>query len=48
MKPTLQAYEELQRAYDHFNQLLFEGVLPNCLITLQREKQTWRYSMKRV
>lgn len=28
MKPTLQAYDELQRAYDHFNNELFDGVLP--------------------
>ncbi|CAH5543468.1 hypothetical protein AI2839V1_4741 (plasmid) [Enterobacter cloacae] len=34
MKPTLQAYDELQRAYDHFNNELFDGVLPDCLITL--------------
>ena len=43
MKPTLQAYDELQRAYDHFNNELFDGVLPDCLITLQREKQTYGY-----
>ncbi|EKO4043376.1 SprT-like domain-containing protein [Salmonella enterica] len=43
MKPTQQAYEELQVAYDHFNQALFDGALPTCLITLQREKKTYGY-----
>lgn len=43
MKPTQQAYEELQVAYDHFNQTLFDGSLPTCLITLQREKKTYGY-----
>lgn len=32
--PTTQNYAELQRAYDHFNLVLFEGKLPACLITL--------------
>lgn len=41
--PTAQNYTELQRAYDHFNQALFEGALPACLITLQREKRTCGY-----
>jgi predicted SprT family Zn-dependent metalloprotease len=41
--PTAQNYAELQRAYDHFNLALFEGVLPACLITLQREKRTCGY-----
>ncbi|MES2880486.1 MAG: SprT-like domain-containing protein [Pseudomonadota bacterium] len=43
MKPTTQAYAELQQAYDHFNVTLFEGTLPDCLITLQREKHTFGY-----
>jgi len=34
--PTTQAYAELQKAYDHFNGALFAGLLPPCLITLQR------------
>ncbi|MGC9457561.1 MAG: SprT-like domain-containing protein [Halothiobacillaceae bacterium] len=33
--PTLQMYASLQRAFDHFNQALFEGALPHCLITLR-------------
>ena len=41
--PTAQNYAELQRAYDHFNQALFSGSLPACLITLQREKRTCGY-----
>lgn len=42
-QPTPQAYAELQRAYDHFNGLLFGGELPGSLITLQREKRTCGY-----
>lgn len=46
MKPTQQAYAELQQAYDHFNKRLFEGKLPDCLLTLQREKHTYGYFSK--
>jgi SprT-like family len=35
--PTREAYGELQQAYDFFNKQLFEGGLPPCLITMQRE-----------
>ncbi|MGU3626902.1 SprT-like domain-containing protein [Comamonas sp. C24C] len=41
--PTQETYNELQMAYDHFNERLFEGQLPSCLITLQREKRTFGY-----
>jgi hypothetical protein len=41
--PTLEIYQELQRAYDHFNVELFDGRLPFCLITLQRDKSTLGY-----
>ncbi len=41
--PTETAYDELQIAYNHFNEQLFGGGLPNCLITLQREKRTYGY-----
>jgi hypothetical protein len=41
--PTAQAYAELQTAFDHYNQALFDGLLPNCLITMQREKRTCGY-----
>lgn len=42
-KPTAETYGELQQAYDHFNQVLFDGRLPEALITLQREKATYGY-----
>lgn len=41
--PTEQTYSELQFAYDWFNQRLFGGELPACLITLQRNKRTMGY-----
>lgn len=41
--PTSEAYGELQRAYTHFNEALFDGQLPECLITFQREKRTYGY-----
>lgn len=34
-KPTRETYQDLERAYDHFNSALFEGRLPACLITLR-------------
>lgn len=43
---TPQAYAELQRAYDHFNDALFNNTLQGCLITLQREKRTCGYFSK--
>lgn len=43
MQPTSTAYAELQQAYDHFNAVLFGRQLPDCLITLQREKRTFGY-----
>jgi len=43
MKPTQVAYSELQTAYDMFNLRLFDGQLPECLITLQRAKNTCGY-----
>lgn len=46
--PTEETYEEWQLAFDHFNERLFDGELPQCLITLQREKNTMGYfSFKR-
>ncbi len=41
--PTKEVYAELQQAYDHFNTVLFDSKLPECLITLQREKKTFGY-----
>lgn len=43
MNPTEEIYDELQTAYDYFNKHLFDGALPFCLITLQREKNTYGY-----
>lgn len=43
MKPTMETYAELQEAYDYFNVALFEAALPECLITLQREKHSYGY-----
>lgn len=42
-KPAIQAYTELQQAYDFFNEHLFAMSLPNMLITLQRGKNTFGY-----
>lgn len=42
-KPTKETYSELQSAYDYFNKYLFSDALPECLITLQREKRTLGY-----
>lgn len=38
--PTLQAYAEMQQAFDYYNEQLFDGKLPQCLITFQRERRT--------
>ena len=43
VKPTNETYEEWQLAYDHFNEELFDGMLPFCLLTFQREKHTMGY-----
>ncbi len=37
--PTSQAYDELDRAYQHFNHELFEGKLEPCLLTFSRSKK---------
>lgn len=41
--PTAEAYAELQHAFDHFNEALFDGELPECLFTFQREKRSYGY-----
>jgi hypothetical protein len=41
--PTGQAYGELGRAYAFFNDRLFAGALPPCLITMQRKGRTYGY-----
>lgn len=47
LDPTTQAYAELQTAYVHYNNALFDGALPFCLITMQREKRTYGYFSSR-
>lgn len=42
-RPTEEAYAELQQAYDFYNTQLFDGALPPCLITFQRQKATFGY-----
>lgn len=37
--PTRQQYGSLDRAYDRFNERLFDNTLPRCLITLQRKSK---------
>ena len=41
--PTQETYTELQTAFDHLNEKLFDGSLPHCLITYQRIKTTYGY-----
>lgn len=43
MKPTAKVYSELQQVYDVFNAELFGGQLPDCILTLQREKTSYGY-----
>lgn len=43
MEPTVSTYAELRLAYDTFNIRLFDAKLPQCLLTLQREKRTYGY-----
>ena len=43
MKITLQNYQTLQQAYDFFNNHLFNGDLPQCLITYQRQNGSMGY-----
>lgn len=41
--PTKQTYAELQHVFDVFNERLFDGQLPACLITLQRKGNSYGY-----
>ncbi|WP_338578688.1 SprT-like domain-containing protein (plasmid) [Brevundimonas olei] len=41
--PTRTTYAELQHVFDVLNRELFDGQLPACLMTLQREKSTLGY-----
>ncbi len=42
-KPTFDMYGFVQAAFDHFNNALFDGELPQCLLTFQREKKVMGY-----
>mgnify|MGYP006176264503 CR=1 FL=1 len=42
-KPTEEFYSLLSLAFDHFNEDLFAGALPSCLLTVQRETNTMGY-----
>lgn len=41
--PTSEVYAELERAYSFFNDELFDGRLPACMITLQRANDSLGY-----
>lgn len=43
LRPTQETYDGFQTAYDHFNWQLFDALLPNCLITLQRKGRSYGY-----
>tara|TARA_R110001599_G_C12260904_1_gene660461 strand:- start:159 stop:956 length:798 start_codon:yes stop_codon:yes gene_type:complete len=43
MNPTSELYQSLQVAYEHFNQYLFEGELPEVIFTVQRKKGVTGY-----
>lgn len=42
-QPTQETYGELERAFDFFNDELFQGRLPRCLISLQRQNESYGY-----
>jgi predicted SprT family Zn-dependent metalloprotease len=41
--PTQHTYDSLTKAYDYFNERLFHGKLPPCLITMQRKNKAYGY-----
>jgi predicted SprT family Zn-dependent metalloprotease len=41
--PTRTTYQGLTEAYDFFNERLFAGRLPRCLITMQRQRAAYGY-----
>ena len=41
--PTRTTYQGLTEAYDFFNERLFGGRLPRCLITMQRQRGAYGY-----
>lgn len=42
-RPTEETYKQFQAAYDFFNGILFQGRLPQCMITMQRHSGTYGY-----
>lgn len=46
--PSQQLYEEIEGAYDWFNEKLFDGQLPGCIFTLQRKANTFGFFRRRV
>lgn len=42
-EPTEEFYAVLQQVFQEFNNTLFDGTLPNCLITVQRKKKVMGY-----
>jgi hypothetical protein len=47
MNPTADTYAALQAAFDYFNQQLFAGSLPPCLITLRSSPRAYGYLHRR-
>ena len=41
--PTVKNYTTINEAYNFFNRQLFDGILPGCLITLQRQYGSYGY-----
>lgn len=41
--PTADTYKALESAYNYFNSSLFNNLLPDCVITLQRKKGAYGY-----
>lgn len=40
---TIEQYKDLGQAYAHFNKMLFDNKLPDCLITLNRKANSYGY-----
>ncbi len=43
MKPSQDIFEEIQSVYEALNWHLFEDELPNCVLSLQRRKNSYGY-----
>jgi len=43
MTPSSELYSSLQIAYTHFNEMLFDGQLPEVIFTVQRHKGVMGY-----